>query len=84
MILFCGCGSDKIHIAQWQGPRALLRCATRERSSWVEGFTLGKFDLVEQLCGAIIDQARKYRERPAAERSKLVEAHLQRKNAGRR
>ena len=84
MIVFCSCGSDKVHVKQWQGARALYECATCERTAWVEGFTLSKLDVVAQLCGAVIDQARKYRERPPQERSKLLEEHLQRKSAGRR
>jgi len=45
---------------------------------------LGKLDFVEQLFGAILDQARKYRRRNPAERQKLLSERFQRKLMDRR
>jgi hypothetical protein len=53
-------------------------------NGWVEGFTLGKLDFVEQLFGAILDQARKYRKRNPADRDKLLHERFDRKRADRR
>ena len=84
MVVFCQCGSDKVDIDRWDNARALLKCYTCERTAWVEGFTLGKLDFVEQLFGAILDQARKYRKRNPAERQKLLRERFQRKLTDRR
>jgi len=84
MVVFCGCGSDKVDIERWDNQRALLKCYTCERSSWLEGFTIGKLDFVEQLFGAILDQARKYRKRNPAERDRLLRERFERKRAERR
>jgi len=84
MVLFCQCGSDKVDVKQWQNGRAQFHCYTCERSSWVEGFTLSKLDFAEQLFGAILDQARKHRQRDPADRAKLLQERLQRKSVERR
>jgi hypothetical protein len=49
---FCQCGSDKVDIDRWDNQRMLLKCFTCERTAWVDGFTVGKLDFVEQLFGA--------------------------------
>ena len=84
MIVFCECGSDRVNIDRWDNHRALLKCFTCERTSWVEGFTLGKLDFVEQLFGAILDQARKYRERNPVEQQRLMQQRRDEKRASRR
>jgi hypothetical protein len=84
MVLFCQCGSDKVDIDTWDNQRVLLKCFTCERTAWVEGFTVGKLDFVEQLFGAILDQARKYRKRNPAERERLFRDRLQQRRAERR
>jgi hypothetical protein len=77
-------GSDKVDIERWDNRRALVKCFSCDQSAWVEGFTLGKLDFVEQLFGAILDQTRKYRKRNPAEQQKLLNDRLQRKMAERR
>lgn len=84
MVVFCGCGSDKVDIERWDNQRALLKCYTCEHSSWLEGFTVGKLDFVEQLFGAVLDQARKYRKRNPSERDRLLRERFERKRAERR
>jgi hypothetical protein len=84
MVLFCQCGSDKVDIDKWDNQRMLLKCFTCERTALVEGFTLGKLDFVEQLFGAILDQARKYRKRNPTDRDKLLRERFDRKRADRR
>jgi hypothetical protein len=85
MIVFCCCGSDKVIIQRWDKDRALFKCCSCEQERWVEGFTLGRFDFVEQLFGAVLDQARKYRERNPEEKAGLLrERMLARKLAERR
>ena len=84
MVLFCQCGSDRVDIDKWDNQRVLLKCFTCERTAWVEGFTVGKLDFVEQLFGAILDQSRKYRKRNPAERERILRDRLQQKRADRR
>ena len=84
MVLFCQCGSDRVDIDKWDNQRALLKCFTCERTAWVEDFTVGKFDFLEQLFGAILDQSRKYRKRNPAEQARLFRERLQQKRAARR
>jgi hypothetical protein len=82
MVLFCQCGSDKVDVDKWDNQRMLLKCFTCERTAWVDGFTVGKLDFVEQLFGAILDQSRKYRKRNPADREKLLRERFDRKRAG--
>src|SRR5262249_47558724 len=78
MILFCMCGSDKVDIARWDNKdRALLECQTCKRTHWIEGFTIGRFDFVEQLFGAVLDQARKYRKRDPSDRMQLLQHQIE-------
>jgi hypothetical protein len=84
MVLFCQCGSDKVDVDKWDNQRMLLKCFTCERTAWVDGFTVGKLDFVEQLFGAILDQSRKYRKRNPADREKLLRERFDRKRAERR
>jgi len=74
MILFCRCGSDRVDITQWNGQRCLVTCYTCQNSTWVDGFTLGEFDLVKNLIGAAIDQARKHRKRNPSEMQAIQRA----------
>jgi hypothetical protein len=67
MLLFCRCGSDRVDIGQWNGPRAQLTCYTCGQTAWLEGFTVGEFDLMRSLTGATVDQARKHRKRSPLE-----------------
>lgn len=67
MLLFCRCGSDGVDVKQWNGARARIACFTCGNESWLEGFTLGEFDLVKHLVGAAVDQARKHRKRSPSE-----------------
>jgi hypothetical protein len=46
--------------------------------------SIGQLNFVEQLFGAILDQARKYRKRSPAERERLFRDRLQQKKAERR
>ena len=78
------CGSDKVDVDKWDNQRMLLKCFTCERTAWVDGFTVGKLDFVEQLFGAILDQSRKYRKRNPADREKLLRERFDRKRAERR
>ena len=85
MILFCQCGSDKVGVKRWDNRPALFECYTCQQSTWVEGFTLGKLDFVEQLFAAVLDQVRKYRERdPAVAARQRQERQLQQRQAERR
>jgi hypothetical protein len=67
MIVYCRCGSDRVDITQWNGQRCLFTCYTCNQSSWVDGFTLGEFDLMKNLIGAALDHARKHRKRNPSE-----------------
>ena len=84
MVLFCQCGSDKVDVDKWDNQRMLLKCFTCEKTAWVDGFTVGKLDFVEQLFGAILDQSRKYRKRNPADREKHLRERFDRKRAERR
>ena len=70
-LVFCQCGSDRVHIGQWNVKRVQLHCMTCGQSSWLDGFTLSEFDPAKLLTAAIVDQARKHRSRPPEEVQKL-------------
>ena len=78
MLLFCRCGSDRVDVKQWNGARARIACYTCGNESWLEGFTLGEFDLVKHLVGAAVDQARKHRKRSPSEMQALEKARKER------
>ena len=83
MIVFCQCGSDRVDIVRWDNRRARVKCFTCEEEAWLDGLTLGKLDFVEQLFGAILDQARKSRRRNPEEREKLLRQRREGQRAGR-
>jgi hypothetical protein len=71
VLLFCRCGSDRVDITQWNGPRAQVTCYTCGQTAWLEGFTVSEFDLMKSLTAAAIDQARKHRKRNPSESQAL-------------
>jgi len=63
VLLFCQCGSARVTIHVWQGQRARLRCLACNREAWLDGFTISDFDPGALIVSALIDQARKLRQR---------------------
>jgi hypothetical protein len=84
IVSFCQGGSYRVDIDKLDNERVRLKCFTCERTAWVEGFTVGQLNFVEQLFGAILDQARKYRKRNPAERERRLLDRLQQERAERR
>jgi hypothetical protein len=56
MFFFCPCGSDRIDNSTWNCDRARIRYYTRNRESWLGGFSLSEFDLAKLVTTALIDQ----------------------------
>ena len=72
-LVFCQCGSDRVDITNWNVNRARLHCFSCGRESWLDGFTISEFDPSKLFAAALIDQARKHRERPPDEERKIQE-----------
>ena len=72
-MLLCKCGSDRVDVKQWNGARARIRCFTCENEAWLDGFTLSSFEPMKLLVAALVDEARKYRQRSPEETRKLQE-----------
>ena len=77
MFVFCQCGSDEVGIQQWQGSRALWHCHACERSTWVDGFSLTRFDLIHYVFGLGLDHGRAHEPPRPAEPAELVQACAQ-------
>jgi hypothetical protein len=71
VLLFCGCGSDRVDIKLWNANRAQLQCHTCGHEAWLDGFTVSEFDPAKLLTAAVIDQARKHRKRSPEEARKI-------------
>lgn len=73
-LIFCRCGSDRVDVKNWNGPRARIECLTCGQEAGLEGFTLGEFDLSKLVVGALVDQARKHRRRSPTEQQAIEKA----------
>ena len=70
-MLLCKCGSDRVDVKQWNGGGARIRCFTCENEAWLDGFTISSFEPMKLIVAALVDEARKYRQRSPEEKKQI-------------